>query len=46
MSADAILIATPVADMIHAYPTLAEGLMEVAKEAEDKAIHYVKKQVG
>jgi dihydrolipoamide dehydrogenase len=45
-SADAIIIATQVADVIHAHPTLAEGLMEAAKDAEDKAIHHVKKQVG
>ena len=35
-----------VAEMIHAHPTLAEGLMEAAEDAEDKAIHHVKKQVG
>jgi len=35
-----------VANMIHAHPTLAEGLMEAAEDAEDKAIHHVKKQVG
>ena len=35
-----------VADMIHAHPTLAEGLMEAAADAEDKAIQHVKKQVG
>jgi dihydrolipoamide dehydrogenase len=35
-----------VADMIHAHPTLAEGFMEAAEAAEDKAIHHVKKQVG
>jgi hypothetical protein len=34
------------ADMIHAHPTLAEGFMEAAEAAEDKAIHHVKKQVG
>jgi dihydrolipoamide dehydrogenase len=32
-----------VADMIHAHPTLAEGLMEAAEDAEDKAIHQLKK---
>jgi len=35
-----------VAEMIHAHPTLAEGLMEAAEDAEDKAIHHVKKKVG
>jgi dihydrolipoamide dehydrogenase len=34
------------AGMIHAHPTLAEGLMEVAEDADDKAIHQLKKKVG
>jgi dihydrolipoamide dehydrogenase len=32
-----------VAEMIHAHPTLAEGLMEAAEDAEGKAIHQLKK---
>jgi hypothetical protein len=32
--------------MIHAHPTLAEGLKETAEDVEDKAIHQLKKQVG
>jgi dihydrolipoamide dehydrogenase len=32
-----------VAEMIHAHPTLAEGMMEAAEDAEDKAIHQLKK---
>jgi dihydrolipoamide dehydrogenase len=32
-----------VADMIHAHPTLAEGMMEAAEDAEEKAIHQLKK---
>ena len=35
-----------VADMIHAHPTLAEGIMEAAEDAEDKAIHQLKKKAG
>jgi hypothetical protein len=46
MSADAIIIATQVDDLIHAHPMLAEGLLDAAKEAEDNAIHHVKKRVG
>lgn len=34
------------AGMIHAHPTLAEGLMEAAEDADDKAIHQLKKKVG
>ena len=33
-----------VAEMIHAHPTLAEGLMEAAEDAEGKAIHQVRKR--
>jgi len=35
-----------VADMIHAHPTLAEGLMEAAEDAEGKAIHQVRKKTS
>ena len=35
-----------VAEMIHAHPTLAEGFMEAAEDAEGKAIHQVRKKVG
>ena len=35
-----------VADMIHAHPTLAEGLMEAAEDAEGKAIHQVRKRTS
>jgi len=35
-----------VADMIHAHPELAEGLMESAEDVEDKAIHQLKRKVG
>jgi len=35
-----------VADMIHAHPTLAEGLMEAAEDVEGKAIHQAKKRNG
>jgi dihydrolipoamide dehydrogenase len=37
---------TQIADMIHAHPTLAEGVMEAAEDAEDKAIHQLKKKAG
>ena len=33
-----------VADMIHAHPTLAEGIMEAAEDADAKAIHQLKKK--
>jgi dihydrolipoamide dehydrogenase len=36
---------TAVADMIHAHPTLAEGLMEAAEDADGLAIHLVRKKV-
>ena len=32
------------AEMIHAHPTLAEGLMEAAEDAEGKAIHQARKR--
>ena len=35
-----------VAETIHAHPTLAEGMMEAAEDAEDKAIHQLKKKAG
>ncbi len=35
-----------VADMIHAHPTLAEGLMEAAEDVHGEAIHAPKKQEG
>lgn len=35
-----------VAEMIHAHPTLAEGLMEAAEDAEGKAIHQMKKKTS
>jgi dihydrolipoamide dehydrogenase len=35
-----------VAEMIHAHPTLAEGLMEAAEDAEGKAIHQVRKRTS
>ncbi len=37
---------TQVAEMIHAHPTLAEGLMEAAEDAEGKAIHQIRKKSG
>jgi dihydrolipoamide dehydrogenase len=37
---------TQVADMIHAHPTLAEGFMEAAEDAEGKAIHQARKRTG
>ncbi len=35
---------TQVAEMIHAHPTLAEGFMEAAEDADGKAIHQVRKK--
>jgi dihydrolipoamide dehydrogenase len=32
------------AEMIHAHPTLAEGLMEAAEDVEGKAIHQIKRK--
>lgn len=36
---------TEMGEMIHAHPTLAEGLMEAAEDVEEKAIHQVRKRV-
>jgi len=33
------------AEMIHAHPTLAEGLMEAAEDVEGKAIHQARRKV-
>jgi dihydrolipoamide dehydrogenase len=33
------------AEMIHAHPTLAEGLMEAAEDVEEKAIHQVRNRI-
>ncbi len=38
------LTVTDVADMIHAHPTLSEGLMEAAEDIEGLAIHQVRKR--
>lgn len=35
---------TEMAEMIHAHPTLAEGLMEAAEDVEGKAIHQARKR--
>lgn len=35
-----------VAGMIHAHPTLAEGLMEAAEDVEGRAIHMARKRAG
>jgi dihydrolipoamide dehydrogenase len=35
---------TDVADMIHAHPTLSEGLMEAAEDIEELAIHQARKR--
>lgn len=35
-----------VADLIHAHPTMSEGLMEAAEDAEGRAIHHLQKRVG
>ncbi len=37
--------ATQVAEMIHAHPTLAEGLMEAAEDLEGMAIHIARKKM-
>ena len=37
--------ATEMAEMIHAHPTLAEGLMEAAEDVEEKAIHQVRNRI-
>ncbi len=36
---------TQMAEMIHAHPTLAEGMMEAAEDVEGKAIHQARKRV-
>jgi dihydrolipoamide dehydrogenase len=36
---------TQMAGMIHAHPTLAEGLMEAAEDVDGKAIHQARKRV-
>jgi dihydrolipoamide dehydrogenase len=33
-----------VAETIHAHPTLAEGFMEAAEDAEERAIHQARKR--
>jgi dihydrolipoamide dehydrogenase len=33
---------TQMAEMIHAHPTLSEGLMEAAEDVEGKAIHQIR----
>ena len=38
------LTVTDVADMIHAHPTLSEGLMEAAEDIEGLAIHQARKR--
>src|SRR5262245_46057291 len=35
---------TQMAEMIHAHPTLSEGMMEAAEDVEGKAIHQVRKR--
>ncbi len=35
-----------IADLIHAHPTMAEGFMEAAEDAEERAIHHVQRRVG
>jgi dihydrolipoamide dehydrogenase len=35
---------TQMAEMIHAHPTLAEGLMEAAEDVEGKAIHQARRK--
>ncbi len=38
--------ASAVADMIHAHPTLAEGVMEAAEDVEGMAIHLARKRTS
>jgi dihydrolipoamide dehydrogenase len=38
------LTVTDMADMIHAHPTLSEGLMEAAEDMEELAIHQARKR--
>jgi dihydrolipoamide dehydrogenase len=33
------------AEMIHAHPTLSEGMMEAAEDVEGKAIHQARKRM-
>ena len=35
---------TQMAEMIHAHPTLSEGMMEAAEDVEGKAIHQARKR--
>jgi len=37
---------TQMAKMIHAHPTLAEGMMEALEDVEGAAIHQVRKRIG
>ena len=37
---------TQLAELIHAHPTMAEGLMEAAEDAEGNAIHQIRKKAG
>lgn len=39
------LTVTDVADMIHAHPTLSEGLMEAAEDMTGQAIHQARKRI-
>jgi dihydrolipoamide dehydrogenase len=39
------LTVTDIADMIHAHPTLSEGLMEAAEDMEGLAIHQARKRL-
>jgi dihydrolipoamide dehydrogenase len=39
------LTVTDVADMIHAHPTLSEGLMEAAEDIEGLAVHQARKRL-
>jgi dihydrolipoamide dehydrogenase len=38
------LTVTDVANMIHAHPTLSEGLMEAAEDMDGMAIHQARKR--
>ena len=42
--ADILQSIPQMAEMIHAHPTLAEGLMEAAEDVEGKAIHQARKK--
>jgi dihydrolipoamide dehydrogenase len=37
---------TQMAEMIHAHPTLSEGMMEAAEDVEGKAIHQARKKMS